>query len=238
MNELTTVLDELVVDAPIGRANWSDVQVRAQRHDDGILRPRLASSRVAIALAAIAVLAVAGTAVALGLDLVAQQNRFHATAPDHPQRVGPIVEITSGNDWALIAWQSEVGVCLDFAIPGNSPFSCGFPVRGAKPANDATGAGLPTHAVAGTISGGNLVGGDGKATIFGVAAREINAVTVELHDGRVVNTSVYDAPLELDLEVRFFIVRLKLPPQGLRGAGPVRAFNAYADGRLIERAFD
>lgn len=204
-----------------------------------ISRPQRARKRLVLALAAAALLALAGTAVAVGVDLLAQQERFHAGVPDDPQRLGPLVEVASGDDWALIAWKSEVGICLDFAIPGNSPFGCGFPVRGAKPATDASGAGLPTHAVAGFVSGGGLRGGDGKATIFGVAARDVAAVEVELRDGSVVEAPLYDAPPELDLELGFFIVRLQLPPQGLRGDGPVRAYSAYDhDGRLIERVED
>jgi hypothetical protein len=51
-----------------------------------------------------------------------------------------------------------------------------------------------------------------------------------------VPTAVYDAPPDLGADLRFFIVRLPLPPQGLRGEGPVRAIIAYdSDGALIER---
>jgi hypothetical protein len=189
-----------------------------------------------VALVAGAVLGLAGTAVGVGIDRVEQQEVFHASRPDDPQRIGPLVEVASGDDWALIAWKSTVGICLDFAIPGNSPFGCGFPVRGAKPATDASGAGLPKHAVAGFVSGGGLVGGDGKTTIFGVAAHEVAAVKVELRDGRVVDTSLYDSPPGLDAEVGFFIVRLALPPQRFRDEGPVRAYIAYdRDRNLIER---
>jgi hypothetical protein len=98
-----------------------------------------------LALAGITLLALAGVAVSVG-SLLTQQERFHASVPDDPKRRGPLVEITSGDNWALIGWRSDVGICLDFAIPGNSPFGCGFPVRGAKPATDASGSGLPTHA--------------------------------------------------------------------------------------------
>lgn len=236
MNDLARVLDELVADAPVDKENWRDVQARKR---GAIRRPHRPRKRLALVFAGVAVLALAGTAIGVGVNLLDQQERFHATAPDDPRRLGPLVEVASGDDWALIAWKSEVGVCLDFAIPGNSPFGCGFPVRGAKPATDSSGAGLPTHAVAGTVSGGGLVGGDGKTTIFGVAAREVAAVRVELRDGRVVNTSLYDAPPDLGVELRIFIVRLPLPPQGLRGEGPVRAFSAYdKNGALIERVSD
>lgn len=247
MRELDLVLDELVADAPVDRIGWEDVLARSRRgRITSSSRPR---KRLAIALATIVVLGVAGTAVAVGVSLLDQQKRFHDSAPDDPERLGPLVEVTAGESWALIAWQSKYGICVDFAIPGNSPFSCGFPVRGAKPSSDTSGAGAPTHAVAGFVSGGGLVGGDGQTTIFGVAANEVARVTVELHDGRVIDAQLHDAPPALDAEVRFFIVRLPLrspePVKGLQTelypnvVDPVRAYSAYAsDGSLIERVED
>jgi hypothetical protein len=214
------------------------------RHDargtceDRTLLARRPRTGVVIAVSVLA-LALAGVAIGVGLDLVTQQERFHETAPDHPQRSSPLVEIVSGDEWALIAWNSDAGICLDFAIAGNSPFSCGFPVRGAKPADDASGAGLPVHAVAGSISSGGLVGGDGKATIFGVAALEVAKVEVELQDGRVTEAPLYDAPPELGADVRIFLVRLVVQRQQLGGLSPVRAFVAYdSGGQLIERFSD
>jgi hypothetical protein len=237
MNELAMLLDELVADAPADKASWNDVLARARR----TRRPERHRKRLVLALAAVIVVAFAGTAVGVGVDLLEQQERFHAALPDDPQRLGPLVEVASGDEWALIAWQSKFGICLDFAIPGNSPFGCGFPVRGAKPATDSSGAGPPVHAVAGFLSGGGLVGGDGKTTIFGVAAHEVAAVKVELGDGRVVDATVYDAPPDLDEQLRFFIVRLSLPPHApvtdtLPAYEPVRAYSAYdREGTLIER---
>ena len=102
--------------------------------------------------------------------------------------------IASGESWALITWESKFGLCLDFAIAGNSPFACGLPVRGAKAATDSSGSGPPVHALAGQVSGGGLVGGDGKTTIFGVAAEDVAAVKVELRDGNIVDAPLYDAP--------------------------------------------
>jgi hypothetical protein len=240
MNELTIVLDELVADAPVSKASWGDVLARVEK----IRRPRRARRRLVLALVTAALLAIAGTAAGLGVSLLTQQERFHARLSDDPQRLGPLVEVASGDDWALIAWKSEVGICLDFAIPGNSPFECGFPVRGAKPATDS-GAGAPVHAVAGFVSGPGLVGGDAKTTIFGVASRDVATVEVELRDGQIVDAPLHDAPPELDEPLRFFIVRLPLPPhvpvsESLpRVYDPVRAYSAYdSKGRLIERVED
>ena len=230
---LAAALDELVAGAPVERSSWNDVERRARQ-----LRRPSRRRRLVAALAAV-VLGAAGTAVAVQSDFVSQQERFHARVPDDPERLGPLVEIASGENWALIAWRSEAGICVDFAIPGNSPYGCGFPVRGAKPPSDASGAGPPVHAVAGFVSGAGLVGGDGKSTIFGIAAREVAAVRITLRDARVVDAPLYDAPRELEADVRFFVVRLTLPPQTLRGRGQVRAYSAYdAHGELIERVED
>ncbi len=249
MSELAAVLDELVAEAPVGALTWSDVEARSER-DQRRLRRRPRRSIIAALAAAVAV-ATVGTAVGVGVTLLHQQERFHASA-DHPERLGPLVEVTSGQDWALIAWQSNFGVCLDFAIPGNSPFACDFPVRGAKPASDSSGSGPPIHSIAGQVSSGDLVGGDGKTTIFGIVAEEVAAVKLELSDGRLIDAPLYDAPPDLDANVRFYIVRLLLPsgqrepgePPRAYGSGgaslgidsPVRAYIAYdRNGDLIQR---
>jgi hypothetical protein len=232
MSELAMLLDQLVADAPVDKASWNDVVARGRR----IRRPRRSRKRLVLALAALALVVASGTAVGVGVNLLAQQERFHAELSDDPQRVGPLVEVASGDEWALIAWESKFGICLDFAIPGNSPFACIFPVRGGKPAPEASGAGPPIHAVAGFVSGGGLLGGDGKTTIFGVAAPEVAAVKVELRDGPSVDATLYDAPPELQEERRFFIVRLSLRPSA---SDPVRAYSAYdREGALIERVVD
>jgi hypothetical protein len=239
MSDLTAVLDELVADAPVERADWDEVLARGLRSAPR-RRPR---KRIILVLAVIAVLALAGTAVGVGINLLTQQERFHAEMPHSPQRLSPFVEVASGDDWALIAWRSKSGICLDFAIPGNSSYDCDFPVRGAKDPTDALGAGLPIHAVGGFFSQGNLVGGDSKASIYGVAAHEVAAVKVELRDGRIVDAPLYDAPRDLRADVEFFIVRLSVPNTGPGfgpGVGsPVRAYAAYdRDGNLIERVID
>jgi hypothetical protein len=96
------------------------------------------------------------------------------------------------------------------------------------------------------------VGGDGKTTIFGVAAKDVAAVKLHLRDGRILDAALFDAPPELNAEVRFFIVRSLLPPTqrepgdrtrvygpggvSLEPENPVRAFIAFdRDGKIIER---
>jgi hypothetical protein len=246
MRDLNAVLDELIIDAPVEGLSWSDVQRRSR----GVEKARSPKRRrMALSLAAATALTIAASAVAVGVSLRDQQQLYHDRAADHPERIGPLVEVVSGGTWALVAWQSKSGICVDFAVEGNSPFACGLPVRGAKPAGDASGSGLPVHAIAGQVSGAGLVGGDGKTTVFGVAATEVAAVKIELHNGQTLDAAVYDAASELDTAVRFFIVRVRLPVeppqtertygpggQPLQDVSPVRALVAYdPNGDIIER---
>jgi hypothetical protein len=237
MSELHEALDGLVRDAPLSGANWDDVVARNRRG-----ARRRVPRRLAVAAALLALLALAGTAIAVGVgvNFVRQQERFHAQRPHDPQRVGPLVEVASGDGWALLAWRSNAGLCLDFAVPDNSPFACGLPVRGAG--LSTAGPGAPIHAVDGFVSGSNLVGvRDSKTTVFGVAASDVAKVEVELADGQLVETKLFDAPTALQTDVRLFIVRVQLGAlkrTTQRGAreSDVHAFLAYdSDGRLIER---
>lgn len=238
---LYSVLDDLVPRFEDELGDWEAVrrdsrlrQVPLRGHNHG-------RRRLVAAVAVVVLLVLTGAAIAAGIDLLTQQERFHERTPDDPQRQGQIVEVVSGEQWALLAWNSDAGLCLDFAIQENSTFSCGFPVRGANPGSTLPGQGRPTHAVAGAISGGNLVGGDGKATIFGVAALQVARVTVELSDGRILEARLYDAPRRLNSAVRFFVLRLPLGEleRGLERNNPVHAYNAYnGEGSLIERLED
>ena len=249
MTDLSAALDELVADAPVAALAWSEVVGRSDGRRERSQRRRRRRRPTVAALAAAAALTIAGTAVGVSvfnLPLLDQQERLHAGMPDDPERIGPLVEVTSDDAWALIAWRSNFGICLDFAIRGNSPWACDFPVRGAKAPTDSSGSGLPIHAVAGQVSGGGLVGGDGKTTIFGVAAADVASVKVELRKRRLVNAPLYDSPPGLDAGVRFFVVRMMLPSippahvangQMLAIAdGPVLAYLAFdRNGVLMER---
>jgi hypothetical protein len=244
VTKLARMLDELAADARLDGASWGDVLAREER----LGQRRRRRARVALAAAVAAVLALGGTGVAVGPDLLRQQERFHASAPNDPRRVGPMVEIASGESWAVIAWKTDDGsVCLDYAVPGASPFRCGFRVPGAMDPKDPSLGDLPFQVVDGSPMGGpGLVGSDGMTAIVGVAVPEVAALEVELADGRVVGAPLYDAPRELGLDLRFFVVRVRLPAdlsgertspvRPLGGVNPLRAFRAYdADGRLIER---
>jgi hypothetical protein len=233
MNDLRATLDDLVRDAPLDRAEWADVVRRSHRKRRNS-RPR---KRLLLALAIVALLAAAGTAIGLSTSLLTQVERFHAELPDDPNRIGPAAEIAGGEDWALVAWQSDNGTCLDFAVPGNQAFDCDFPVRGAKPPSNSLGSGPPVHAVGGFISFAGLIGAaDSKTSIFGVTAPDVASLQIELRDGRVLKPRLYDPPPELNAQIRFFISRLDLPPYRAGTGSPVRFYTAFnQEGVLIER---
>jgi hypothetical protein len=236
MNDLRATLDDLARDAPLHRADWGDV-IRRSRRKQRNARPR---KRLLLALAIVGLLAAAGTAIGVSTSLLTQVERFHAELPDDPNRIGPVAEITGGEDWALVAWQSDNGICLDFAVPGNAAFGCDFPVRGAKPPSNSLGSGPPVHAVGGFISFAGLIGAaDSKTSIFGVAAREVASVEIELRDGHVLKPHLYDAPPALNAQVKFFIARLYLSPYRPGTGSPVRFYTAFdREGALIERVRD
>jgi hypothetical protein len=236
MNDLRATLDDLARSAPLHRADWADV-VRRSRGKRRNARPR---KRLLLALAIVVLLAAAGTAIGVSTSLLTQVERFHAELPDDPNRIGPAAEIAGGDDWALVAWQSDNGICLDFAVPGNAAFNCDFPVRGAKPPSNTLGSGPPVHAVGGFISFPGLIGAsDSKASIFGVATREVASVQIELRDGRVLEPRLYDPPPALNAPVKVFISRIDLPPYRPGTGSPVRFYTAFnREGVLIERVRD
>ena len=236
MNELRATLDDLARDAPLDRADWADIVRRSHRKRFNA-RPR---KRLLLALAILALLAAAGTAIGVSTSLLSQVERFHAELPDDPNRIGQAAEIAGGEDWALVAWQSDNGICLDIAVPGNQAFDCDFPVRGAKPPDNTLGSGSPEHAVGGFVSFAGLVGAaDSETSIFGVAAPAVASVQIELRDGRVLEPRLYDPPPALNTQLKFFISRLDLPPYQPGTGSPVRFYTAFdREGLLIERVPD
>ena len=81
-------------------------------------RPR----RLALIVAAVFLLAGVGTAIGVGVDLLASDVAFHKRfdrgGPLSPRPTSSFVYITRGSDWALIAWKSTRGICLDYAYEG------------------------------------------------------------------------------------------------------------------------
>lgn len=214
------LLDE--IRSPGARANVRRLQ-RAWRL--GARRPRLV-----LVLAIFVLLAAAGTAVGIGINLLAQQERFdeqRERIPGEPKRIGPLVEITSGPGWSLVAWRSSSGICLDFVVPKSSSGACGFGVRGEPRDTAHPSAPPPKH----WISGGTSYGPGVGTVIDGVVAEAVARVEIVLGDGRIIAVRVIEAPAELRTDVDFFLLQVPGDSGGL-----VRAFIAYSeDGRVLER---
>ncbi len=203
-------------------------------------RPR----RLVLAVALLAVLAIAGTAVAVGTDLLAQQKLFHERypgGPNDPRLVGDYAYVAEGSDWALIAWKSTRGICLDYAVPANGVSGCGFPVAGSPP--DQVFHNEAAHAV-------GYLAGSPEQNVLAVAGPIVPAaesVRVELRDGRTLDAKVYDAPAGLGTPLRFYLLRTDaaLQTAAVRDRSgrevqhplsPVSAVSAYdRDGNLLER---
>jgi hypothetical protein len=215
------LLDE--IRSPEARANVRRLQ-RAWR-----LGPR--RTRLVLVLAIFVVLAVAGTAVGIGINLLAQQERFdeqRERIAGEPKRIGPLVEITSGPGWSLVAWRSDSGICLDFVVPTSSSGACGFGVRGESDATAHNGAPLPKH----WISGGTTSALD-TTVIDGVVAEEVARVEVVLGDGRILDAPVIEAPPELQANVDFFLLRLPADSSRPLPSDFTRVFIAYNEERQV-----
>jgi hypothetical protein len=193
-----------------------------------------------LVLAAVLVLGLTGigTAFAVGGERVGDLGSFfqffdEANDPSIPRLIGDRAVITRGEDWAFVAWRSTRGLCTSLVFSQKEGgTSCGLPVVGAP--REAVS---PGHLVVGSTYQGRP---DDDLWIDGAAAANVNRVEVELTDGRRLQTSIYDAPAALGLDLKFFVVRTRPPEDGAPNLGipapPLRAFTAYdAQGRLLER---
>jgi hypothetical protein len=187
-------------------------------------------TRLVIAIVLFLLLAGAGTAVGFGINLLAQEDRFEQQReriPGEPKRIGPLVEITSGPGWSLVAWRSNSGICLDFAVAQSSGGGCGFGVRGEPRDTAHAGTAPPEHWISGAITSGP----GGATVIDGVVAEQVARVEVVLTNGRVLRPPVIEAPIELETDVDFFLVQVPAVENG-----GVRVFIAFGDaGKVLER---
>jgi hypothetical protein len=198
-------------------------------------RPPLRALHRPLVLVGALVLALSGAAFAVGArldDLDAFFDYFGGDAEDR-------AVVARGDEWAFATWMSTEGLCTSLVFPGREgSAACGIPVVGAP--RKAAG---PEHVVV----GGTYRGRSDDLWISGVAAANVSRVEVELVDGRRLEATVYDAPATLGLDLKFFLVRTRVPvqvrpaeppnPPGLEIPTPaVRAFSAYdARGILLER---
>jgi hypothetical protein len=189
------------------------------------------------AAAAVVALAAVGSAVGFGVNLLTQQEQLHQQIssfdPHSPKPIGSSVEVASGSTWALVAWKTAEGICLDYAVLGRAVSGCGFPVPGAIAADHSQG---PLHEVAAVVASSGL-SSEGRAAIAGIAASDVSSVQIELADGQILPAETYDAPEALAANVRFFLLRLPISAS-LNGQDVsfARALLAYgANDRLLER---
>jgi hypothetical protein len=204
---------------------------RLRRWITGQSRPR----RLALVVVIVLLLSGVGTAIGVSVDLLAQDVAFHKQFDQgqlSPQPTSSFVYITQGSDWALIAWKSTRGICLDYAYNDpNAPAGfngfggCGMPVVGSPP--DSTVTQPPNTDVVGYLSGSQ--GSTGPWVISGPVSPGVAKVKIELTGGEAIEASIYSAPTALDTQLRFYLLREKTPIE-------VNALAAYdSDGKLLER---
>ena len=131
-----------------------------------------------------------------------------------------------GDGWSLIAWRSDRGICLDFAVPGNFASGCGFPVAGATTSPESQ-----PHAIAGLLTRG--LSADGGVGVGGLVSPAVHRVEVELADGTRVAAPLYDAPAKLATNLRFFAVNSREAASPERQVTALVAYNA--GGKVLER---
>jgi hypothetical protein len=205
--------------------------------------------RIALSLALSVLLGGVGTALGVGVNLLASDIAFHNLydrGPHSPKLIGSFVYITRGSNWALIAWRSNLGICLDYAYeePRNDSgingwSSCGTPVAGAPAPTDPLLRRQPYTDVVGVGMGE----GRGVVVISAPVAPTVAKVEVELDDGRLLEAKVYASPPKLHTRLRFYLLRVQATSIGATRilprppyVAPVRALLAYdGDGRLLQR---
>lgn len=191
-----------------------------------------ARRRAAFAVAIVLLLGGVGSALGVGVDLIAQQNRADKLNrdPNYPQRNSDRVAVATTGGWTLLAWVSDQGLCLDLAVPGNAASGCGFPVRGAPVATSPRIVPAPMHLISGLLASGYA--SDGSVAVGGPIAAAVSRVEIEFSDERVVTPTIYEAPDSLHTRIRFFLASVTPSGSSLKS---VRVYRAYdSDGRLLE----
>ncbi len=237
--------------AEIERARAPRLHARLLSRFASQSRPR----RLALVVALVLLVGGVGTAVGVGINLLAQVELFHRShdrSKSDPHPVGSFVYVTRGSDWALIAWRSTRGICIDYAIPGKGAFNgagaCGMPVVGAPP--DRVFPQPPTKHVVGYFSSGSISSSAVVTVVAGPTAPTVARVEIELRNGQILPAQMYDAPPKLQTHLRFYLLRAHLRSPGTRllpqaqkrrpdarlPINPVRAIRAYdKSGKLLER---
>jgi len=204
------------------RADWDDVVHRA----GGRSKDRWSGRWRFLALAAVVVLLMAatGTAVGLGFDFMAEQDRVDrqlgAVVGESP--TGDRVEIAGGRSWSFMAWPAGEDICVAYAAEAatNWARSCG-----SRPSEQDDPA-APDSLIATLLTPGE------NGAIVGAVTSEVARIELQLDDGRSLYVATEPAPASFGADVRLFLIRAELdaPPN------PVRAYVSYdTDGKVLER---
>jgi hypothetical protein len=202
--------------------------------------------RMMLVVALVIVLGGVGTALGLGLGLLGKDVAFHKRYDRGLFTAKPVssfVYITRGTDWALIAWKSNRGICLDYAYEDTSNrfgfngwSACGMPVVGSPP--DKVFKQPPNTDLIGISMGS----GNGVVAVSGPVAASVTKVRILLRDGKVFDPTIYAAPAKLHTSLRFYLLRV--PSNRIRVGRPtapafpgeIRAVLAFGpNGTLLQR---
>lgn len=193
---------------------------------------------VVLAALILATLAAAGTALAISAGLRDFGGFFAwfdegSKDPSVPRLVGNRAVITGGDDWAFVGWKSTRGLCTSVVVGDTEgATTCGLAVFGAPETSGRQ------HFVAGGMYQQRP---EDDVWVQGVASAEVGRVDIERTDGRRLQAALYDAPAELGLNLKFFLVRTRPHDGGTTPvripASPVSAIAAYDHrGQLLERS--
>lgn len=170
-------------------------------------------SRLVVALAAVCALTVGGVALAFHGALLNWDVHEHAQfdpAELRPAPASSFSTVTQGDDWALIAWKSERGICVDYvyvdhrvAAGYNLFSSCGSSVIGSPPDRVYTQPAPTSHI--GVMLG--QAANPNQWIICGPVASDVARVALRSRDGGLIPVQLFSAPAALDSPLRFYVYR-------------------------------
>jgi hypothetical protein len=164
---------------------------------------------------------------------VVGRNAFHVWGSDEanrPKQLGPGFAVATTDDSTAFAWIDPRGICITISIHDHAEGEgCGMPVIGAP--RDSKSSQPPPRQVVGVVA--TSPGIDDTSTyVVGPASRSVARVTVEVRDGRVLDTQTLRAPNRLKTPLRFYAIQIPnvQPTQAAPGAeviSPIKTIRAY-----------
>ncbi len=151
--------------------------------------------------------------------------------PNAPKRIGDRVEVAATDDSTVYAWNSTRWICVGISVHDRpAGEGCGMPVIGAP--GDSSPAQPPPRQVVGFLASSPGLG-DTSTYVVGPTSRSVARVTVEVRDGRVLETQTHAAPDELKTRLRFYAIQIpNAQPTGTAAGetpiSPIRTIRAYS----------